>query len=280
MPQAVRTDDSNLQHVGEWLAARGLNARDARDRLAAGKVWDAATPVTDLRRAVSQSLRLEDSRPRFNPHLQPAVVSRDTSYCIIYKPSGVLAVPAPGRRETSVLSEVRRWFGNALAVHRIDEGTSGLLCVALQERAQLDLKAQFEAHSISRRYIAWVRGRFSSGERVVETGLVRDRGDGLRGVVALGHPDAKPARTTFRLLEARGGGSLVEAELTTGRTHQVRLHLAHLGHAILGDPLYGRARAPRLMLHATHLGLRCPATGVRRTWDSPLPDDFLAVSNA
>lgn len=280
MPQAVRTDDSNLQHVGEWLAARGLNAREARDRLATGKVWDAATPVTDLRRAVSLNLRLEDSRPRFNPRLQPAVVSRDTSYCIVYKPSGVLAVPAPGRRETSVLGEVRRWFGSALAVHRIDEGTSGLLCVALQERAQLDLKAQFEEHSISRRYIAWVRGRFASGERVLETGLIRDRGDGLRGVVALGHPDSKPARTTFRLLEARGGGSLVEAELTTGRTHQVRLHLAHLGHAIMGDPLYGRTRAPRLMLHATHLGLRCPATGARRTWDSPLPDDFLAVSGA
>ncbi len=268
------TDDSNLQDVGSWLRARGLSSREAHDRLAAGKVWDAATPVTDPRRRVSPALRLEDSRPRFNPRLQPAVVARDTSYCIIFKPSGVLSVPAPGRRESSVLGEVRRWFGSALAVHRIDEGTSGLMCVALHERAQFDLKAQFEEHTIDRRYIAWVRGRFPAGERTVETGLVRDRGDGLRGVVPLSHPEARRAQTNFRLLEHRSGGSLVEAVLSTGRTHQVRLHLAHLGHPIAGDPLYGRTRAPRLMLHATHLGLRAPNAQARLSWDSPLPDDF------
>lgn len=275
MPQKVETDDPKLPDVVAWLRARGLSSREAHDRLAAGKVWDASTPVTDPRRRISPTLRLEESRPRFNPRLQPAVVARDTSHCIVFKPSGVLAVPAPGRKESSVLSEVRRWFGTALPVHRIDEGTSGLMCVALHERAQFDLKAQFEEHSISRRYIAWVRGRFPAGERTVETGLVRDRGDGLRGVVPLAHPDAKRAQTTFRLLEVASGGSLVEAVLTTGRTHQVRLHLAHLGHPIAGDPLYGRSRAPRLMLHAAHLGLRAPNAVARLSWDSPLPDDFL-----
>ena len=271
----MATDDPTHKDVSHWLRSEGLSNREVSDRLGSGKVWDASTPVTSGARPWSPGLRLEESRPRFNPSLQPAVVHREPTFCVVYKPSGVLSVAAPGRRELSVVGEVRRWLGAAFAAHRIDEGTSGLLCVALTESAQLHLKAQFELHSVTRRYLAWVRGRFPAGERTVETGLVRDRGDGLRGVVPLGHPESKRACTTLRAVESRDGGSLVEAVLTTGRTHQVRLHLAHLGFPIVGDPLYGKQRAPRLLLHATHLGLCNPTTGASVAWTSPLPDDFL-----
>jgi RluA family pseudouridine synthase len=277
MPPKMPTDDSAAKDVGQWLRGQGLSNREAEDRIASGKVWDAATPVASARRFWSNDLNLQESRPRFTPLRQPAVVAREPSWCVVYKPSGYLSVPAPGRREPSVLGEVRRWFGSAFAVHRIDEGTSGLLCVALDEPAQLHLKEQFETHRIARRYLAWVSGRFPEGQRVVETGLVRDRGDGRRGVVALGHPDSKRAQTTLRRVEGSERGSLVEAVLTTGRTHQVRLHLAHLGFPISGDPLYGRQQAPRLLLHATHLGLSSPTDNRPMAWTSPLPDDFLGA---
>jgi len=278
MPRAMTIDDKKFTDAGAWLRAGGLSAREAQERLNSGKVWVQSTPIWNPRRQWSPDLALDDRRPRFNPRAEPAVTHRDVSFCIAYKPSGLLSVPAPGRREPSVLRAVERWFGRAFAVHRIDEGTSGLLCVALSESAQVAIKAQFEAHTITRRYLAWVHGRFPAGMREVNTGLVRDRGDGRRGVVPLGHPDAKPARTQLRLVANARGGSLVEATLHTGRTHQVRLHLAHLGFPIAGDPLYGKVRSPRLMLHATHLGLAHPDTRAPLSWNSPLPDDFLAIS--
>ena len=260
--------------VADWLAGKGHRGREARELLHQGKVWDDATPVMSLGRAASPTLRLEPNRPRFDPRNEPAVVARDPRFVVIYKPSGLLSVPAPGRHEPSALRAVERWFGKAFAVHRIDEGTSGLLVVALDETTQTRLKDAFEVHDVERAYLAVVRGSFPPTPRTVRSVLVRDRGDGKRGTAAEAGAPGKEAVTHLRLVATAGGRSLVEARLETGRTHQVRIHLAEAGFPLLGDELYGRDRGGRLALHAHILGFAHPWTGATMRWVSPLPDDF------
>lgn len=202
---------------------------------------------------------------------------------VVYKPPGLLAVPARNRPDghMSVLSAVARICGGqALAVHRIDEPTSGLMMVARTEAAQLHLKAQLEAHTVERRYLALVANHPPDRTVTYDSGLVRDRGDGLRG----SGPDteADPARRAVThvrrvaILDRRT--SLVEATLETGRTHQVRIHLSEAGFPILGEPLYaGRsitARAPRLALHAAVLGFEHPDTNEVMRFTAPLADDL------
>lgn len=236
------------------------------------------TPTRDASRtAEPHQLRIEQARPKFDMEREPAVVYRDTKLVVVYKPSGVLSVPAPGRREPSVLRACERWFGRALAVHRIDEGTSGLMLVALDEPTQTRLKALFEIHDVERRYIAWVHGAFPATPQTVESWLVRDRGDGLRGSYGRGTPpppDAKRAVTYLSRISVEAGRSLVEARLETGRTHQVRIHLSETGFPLVGDDLYGRTHGGRLALHAHILGFRHPWTGVSLRYVSPLPDDL------
>lgn len=275
-PPPPRSGDRST--VGSWLASRGLRGKEARRHLDNGKVWIESTPTRDASRSAEpQQLRIEESRPKFDVEREPAVVYRDTKLVVVYKPSGVLSVPAPGRREPSVLRDCERWFGRALAVHRIDEGTSGLMLVALDEPTQTRLKNLFEVHDVERRYIAWVNGTFPAAPQTIESWLVRDRGDGLRGSHPRGSPppgDAKRAVTHFRRISVEAGRSLVEARLETGRTHQVRIHLSEAGFPLVGDDLYGRARGGRLALHAHALGFRHPATGVSHRYVSPLPDDL------
>ncbi len=285
-PRIMAADDRELHRrapapgggpaetVGSWLAGQGHPARAGRALLSSGKVWIDATPVTDPGRPAAEGLRLYPDRPRFDPAKEVAVVERTARWCVVHKPSGFLSVPAPGRREPSVVRACERWFGAAFAVHRIDEGTSGLLLVALDEPTQVRLKALFEVHDLERRYLALVRGTFPAGAHTVRSELVRDRGDGKRGSAAPGTPDAKVAVTHFDRVGLFAGGSLVQATLETGRTHQVRIHLAESGHPILGDDLYGGGRGGRLALHATVLGFRDPWTGRSHRWQAPLPDDL------
>ncbi len=260
--------------VADWLAGQGFRGREARELLHQGKVWDDATPVTSMGRAASAALRLEPNRPRFDPREEAAVVARDPRFVVIYKPSGLLSVPAPGRHEPSALRAVERWFGKAFAVHRIDEGTSGLLVVALDEPTQVRLKDAFEVHAVERAYLAVVRGSFPPTPRTVRSVLVRDRGDGRRGTAVEAGTPGKQAITHLRLVATAGGRSLVEARLETGRTHQVRIHLSEAGFPLFGDDLYGRDRGGRLALHAHILGFAHPWTGAAMRWVSPLPDDF------
>ncbi len=261
--------------VLQWLVDEGNTGKEARALLQNGKVWLHEVPVLDANRPAEDGLRVMPERPRFDARHEPAVVARDPRLCVIYKPSGMLSVPAPGRREPSVLRAAERWFGRAFAVHRIDEGTSGLMLVALDEATQLRLKSSFEAHDIERSYLALTAGSFPTTPRTVRTHLVRDRGDGKRGSVATANAESKLAVTHLRCISRFGGGSLVEARLETGRTHQVRIHLSESGHPILSDELYGTGRSGgRLALHAHILGFRHPWTGANHRYVSPLPDDL------
>jgi 23S rRNA pseudouridine1911/1915/1917 synthase len=204
-----------------------------------------------------------------------AIVWADAALAVVWKPAGVLSVPAPGRDDTSnVLQLVGNRFGRTLAVHRLDEDTSGLMLVARTPDAQEALKAQLEAHQVERVYLALVRGHIPAEPFTVRTTLVRDRGDGRRGSGFGG----KPAVTHFSRVELVGPHSLVSARLETGRTHQVRIHLAEHHHPVLGDTLYGdraaSGAAPRLALHATRVAFRHPHTNQPFAFDAPLADDL------
>ena len=266
----------------DHLRSLGLDGRTAREALASGKVRVDGVPVADGGREVEPaSISYSPSHPRLVPGRDPVLLHQDPALAVLYKPSGWLAVPAPHRSDTNMLAFAGKLLGGVLPVHRLDEGTSGLMMVARSLRAQELLKEMFEEHRLERRYLAIARGQVSPDLRTVRSHLQRDRGDRLRGSVPRGEEvpaDAKEAITELRGLEPLQGATLVEARLQTGRTHQVRIHLAESGHPILGDPLYADAHSarhfPRLALHAAVLSFRHPLTGQELTFQAPLADDM------
>jgi 23S rRNA pseudouridine1911/1915/1917 synthase len=168
-------------------------------------------------------------------------------------------------------------------VQRLDKETSGLLVFARTVAAERGLGKQFHAHTVTRRYLALVPG-FMPPQRILSR-LVRDRGDGRRGSTST--PDAgQEAITHVDVVERLPGYTLLACRLETGRTHQIRIHLAELGHPICGDKVYGRkpdgslymdtSRAPRLALHAAELGFTHPVTGAPMHWSKSLPADLQA----
>ena len=210
----------------------------------------------------------------------------DEDLVIVNKPSGVLVHPTSDGEEDTVLArlvvELARRFGNprkVYVVHRLDRDTSGVMVLARNHAATRHLQLQFRAHSVSRRYRALVAGDIPE-EVLVDRGIGRPRPGARRAAFATG---GLPARTTIRPLERFGSTTLVEAELGTGRTHQVRVHLSALGHPVLGDPIYGGddpVAVPRLALHAAHLGLVHPSTGALVEFDAPLPADLASAVTA
>jgi len=267
----------------------GLTGGAQRRALEAGKVFLSGVPTVDAgRQAEPESVAVRLDAPRIRPGRDLTILHRDDDVVVVWKPAGMLSVPARGRPDghLSVLGLVERITrGPALAVHRIDEHTSGLLMVARTEHAQTVLKEQLELHTVERRYRAIVSGHPPEGPVRHESTLVRDRGDGLRGSAEVWgirpHADnpGRPSVTEVsRLAILDRRTSLVEATLETGRTHQVRIHLAEAGFPILADPLYATpsvaSRGPRLALHAAVLGFVHPTSGVALRFATELPDDL------
>lgn len=233
---------------------------------------------------------------------RPVIRYADAHVVVVDKPAGLTTMRHPweaaeqGRRARRFLPPTLadvlpgllahgpgRRGGRVRAVHRLDKDTSGLVVFARTPAAERELGRQFRAHTVQRRYRAVVRGKAAPGR--IESVLVRDRGDGRRGSGDAG--DGKRAVTHVRVLEELGDFTLVECRLETGRTHQVRIHLAEQGTPLCGERVYDRppngrpvpdaSGAPRLALHAARLGFAHPATGKRLSWDSPLPDDLAAL---
>jgi 23S rRNA pseudouridine1911/1915/1917 synthase len=182
-----------------------------------------------------------------------------------------------GRREKGSRPRLR-------VVQRLDKETSGLVVFARTVAAERGLGKQFHAHTVTRRYLAVVPGRVAAQR--VATFLVRDRGDGRRGSTDV-EGVGKEAVTHVEVAEKMPGYTLLSCRLETGRTHQIRIHLAELGHPVCGDRVYchrpdgtvlpDRSGAPRLALHAAELGLDHPATGAALHWFMPLPADLQAL---
>lgn len=210
------------------------------------------------------------------PHTGLDIAYADDTLLIVNKPSGLLSVPGRGERfHDSLASRVLLEFPQALIVHRLDMQTSGLLVMALGAQAHRDLSDQFQNRQVHKRYVALVAGLMESDSGEVALPLITDWPNRPRQKVDW--TVGKPALTRWQVVarDALHGTTRVDLEPVTGRSHQLRVHMMSIGHAIVGDPLYAsavvRAQADRLLLHAAELKLRHPRTGEWVHVVSPIP---------
>ena len=285
----------------------GLAVMDAKAKVAAGQVY---------------TLRLDpaitlDTLPEAIPL---TVIHEDADLIVIDKPAGMVVHPAPGTPSGTLVNALLAHCGDTLSgiggarrpgiVHRIDKDTTGLLVVAKSDRAHHGLAAQFADHSVNRRYLAVVHDAPSAsdprlrglrgvsfepgGILRIATHLARHKTDRQRQAVVW--DQGRHAVTRVRMIEDLGGAALVECWLETGRTHQIRVHMAYVGHGLLGDQTYGGKKRlspklfgpaadlgnafPRQALHAATLGFEHPVSGKMLEFTSPLPQDLADLLTA
>lgn len=216
------------------------------------------------------------------------LVYEDEYLLVVNKPAGVIVHPGAGRTGGSLLAAVLAYrpdIAQADAdpqrpgiVHRLDRDTSGLLLVAATAEAQRRLRAQFKARTVRKTYLALVHGHLEPVVGAIEAPIARDPHRRTRMAVSA---KGRYARTEYRVLEHLPGVSYLEVKLLTGRTHQIRVHFAAIGHPVVGDKVYGRRggrlRAPRQFLHSHRLGFTHPASGQALEFASPLPQDLRQV---
>ncbi len=219
------------------------------------------------------------------------VVFEDDELIVIDKPAGLVVHPGNGNASGTLLNALLYHAPQLAAipragiVHRLDKDTSGLLVVAKTLTAQTDLVRQMQARSVQRHYLALALGTVER-DGTVDAPLGRHAVQ--RTKMAIVRAGGKEARTHYAVLERFAKATLLECRLETGRTHQIRVHLASIKHPLAGDPVYGKAKSgdarldafPRQALHAWRLALRHPATAEAMAWESPLPADFAQLLDA
>lgn len=279
--------------LDRWLRELlpGKSWNEVRRLVRTGKIFVDGSARLDPSEQVAAGAELElrPNAPRATrtPALPKSrILHLDAHVVVVEKPPGVSTVPYDenerGTLDQLVMETISQRGRRAPLgiVHRIDKETSGVVVFARTVAAKQALKNQFRFHSVGRRYMAIAHGSVRSVS--IESRLVKDRGDGRRGSTddqELG----REAITHVTLVEKLRGASLVECRLETGRTHQIRIHLAERGHPLLGERVYSKSYrgellpAPRLMLHARQLSFDHPQTGQRLEFERPLPADMLAV---
>lgn len=295
--------------IGEGaVRVNGVVVTDPKTKVAEGDSVEIGVPEAVEVETVAQDIPL-------------VVVYEDDELIVIDKPAGMVVHPAPGSPDQTLVNALLHHCGDSLSgiggekrpgiVHRIDKETSGLLVVAKSDRAHHALAAQFEKHSAERAYLAICHGVPDAGDPRLRgvpgvsfeaggvlkltTQLARHKTDRQRQAVTF--HGGRHAVTRARVLETFGtpvAAALLECRLETGRTHQIRVHMAHAGHGLLGDPLYGgRRKLPakslpegavedvdgfsRQALHAATLGFEHPVTGEWMRFEAPLPEDMEAL---
>ena len=226
------------------------------------------------------------AEPAGEPDIAVDVVYEDDDMLIVDKPAGLVVHPAPGHGSgtlvNALLGRDEPLAPGGIAgvqrpgiVHRLDRDTSGLLMVARNDAAQASLQAQLKARRVKKTYLALVHGNVAAAQGRIEAPVGRDPGRRTRMAVT---PNGRPATTGYRVRERFAGWTLLELDLVTGRTHQIRVHLEAIGHPVAGDPVYGTGtsrRGPagleRLFLHAWRLDLTSPSSGRLIRAESPLP---------
>ena len=287
------------------VRVNGVVARVAKARVAEGDLIEITVPQAEEVDTAPQDIPLD-------------VVHEDNDLIVINKPAGMVVHPAPGSPSGTLVNALLHHCGDSLSgiggekrpgiVHRIDKDTSGLLVVAKSDKAHHGLAAQFEAHSAHRKYLALAYGvpdagdprlrglrgvSFEAGNILkVTTRLARHKTDRQRQAVLF--DGGRHAVTRARVVESYGtppAVALMECWLETGRTHQIRVHMAHAGHGLIGDPVYGGKRKlparalpqdvlgalqgfPRQALHAAELGFEHPVTGDELRFAADMPDDM------
>ena len=217
------------------------------------------------------------------------IVYEDDDVLVVNKPRGMVVHPAVGNYTGTLVNAVMYHCKDRLSsingvirpgiVHRIDKDTSGLLMIAKNNKAHESLSRQLAAHTITRKYTALVYNNFSEEEGTVDAPLGRDPKNRLRRAVP--RENSKRAVTHWRVLERFGKYTLIEAQLETGRTHQIRVHMAYINHPLVGDMLYGPKKQTLFqdgqLLHAGVLGFVHPSTGEYMEFSRPLPEEFQQV---
>ena len=276
----------------------GLLPQYSRNRLQgwikAGQVLVDGEPVLETKRKVrgGESLLVvampdQELLAQTPEDIPLEVLFEDEALLVINKPAGMVVHPGSGNWSGTLMNALLhrdpRLAGvpRAGIVHRLDKDTSGLLVVARTLAAQTDLVRQLQARTVKREYLAVAVGGLR-GQGCVDAPIGRHPVQRTRMAVV---PGGKPAITHYQVLATYAGASLLCCRLETGRTHQIRVHMASLGHPLLGDPVYGRAVPglpdfPRQALHAARLGLIHPVTGVSLSWEAPLPEDMQGLIHA
>lgn len=220
------------------------------------------------------------------------ILYEDADLIVIDKPQGMVVHPAPGHYTGTLVNALMFHCGDGLSgingelrpgiVHRIDKDTSGLLVAAKTNEAHISLSEQFARHSVTRYYTAVVWGDVKGDGGVVDKPLCRDAKDRKRMAVARpSQSGARRAVTHYGVLERFGRHTLIRAQLKTGRTHQIRVHMAHIGHPVLGDPVYAGSRDAYKLdgqaLHAAALGFVHPRSGAYMEFEAPPPEYFVKL---
>lgn len=235
--------------------------------------------VGDMVRIIPEEPQTIDLEPE---NIPLDIVYEDDDVIVVNKPAGMVVHPAPGHPSHTLvnallyhspLSTINGEFRPGI-VHRIDKDTSGLLMVAKNDLAHCSLAAQLKSKTNQREYIALVHGVIKEEQGTIDAPLGRSKKDRKKQAVVL---DGRHAVTHFKVLKRYQHYTLVKCRLETGRTHQIRVHMAYIGHPLAGDPLYGPRKTlagPGQYLHAGLLGFRHPRSGQEMTFTAPLPDYF------
>ncbi|HET9814661.1 MAG TPA: RluA family pseudouridine synthase [Xanthobacteraceae bacterium] len=310
----IQTIEVRLEpaHAG-WRLDRALAASVptlSRERLKnlirSGAVETAGAALRDPAVKVRGDERFMLAVPEPEPaHNEPQdiplrVVFEDEHLMVVDKPAGMVVHPAAGNRDGTLVNALLHHCGSSLSgiggvarpgiVHRIDKDTSGLLVVAKSDVAHEGLSKQFAAHSIDRRYLAIVSGVPKASEGTIDEPLARSAENRKKIAIVKGDR-GKRAVTHWRRMAVLKDSALVECRLETGRTHQVRVHMASIGHPLLGDPVYGRSgkthrkllnelQFHRQALHATELAFTHPITKHRLSFTSAMPPDMQELFEA
>lgn len=217
------------------------------------------------------------------------ILYEDADVIVVNKPQGMVVHPAPGHTSGTLVNALMFHCGDDLSgingekrpgiVHRIDKDTSGVLMIAKNDMAHQSLAAQLAEHSITRKYNAVVYNGFNEDEGTIDKPIGRNPQD--RKKMAVTEKHSRHAVTHYRVIERMEKFTLIEAQLETGRTHQIRVHMTYIGHPLLGDPVYGPKKQPINLegqaLHARVLGFIHPRTGEYMEFEAPLPPHFEAL---
>ena len=259
-------------------------------------------PATKVRGGEKFELVVPEPEPAHNePQDIPlTIVFEDPHLLVIDKAAGLVVHPAAGNRDRTLVNALLHHCGDSLSgiggvarpgiVHRIDKDTSGLMLVAKTDVAHEGLAKQFAAHSIDRRYLAIVSGTPKAAAGTVDAPLARSSAN-RKKMAVVGEGKGKRAVTHWKRLAVLSDAALVECRLETGRTHQVRVHMASIGHPLIGDPFYGRSGKThrkllseldfkRQALHAAVLGFTHPVTKQRLSFESGMPADMQELFSA
>ena len=281
LPTLSRERLKALISSGQVSDAQGSLARDPAMKVLPGSRFSVVVPDPAPAHNEAQDIPLN-------------VVFEDEHLIVIDKPAGLVVHPAAGNLDGTLVNALLHHCRGSLSgiggverpgiVHRIDKDTSGLMVAAKTDPAHVGLAAQFAKHSIDRRYKAFVAGIPRSAAGTVDAPLARSSSN-RKKIAIVEEGRGKRAVTHYSLLRQFRNAALVECRLETGRTHQVRVHMASIGHPLLGDPIYGRSRPEhretlnrlnfqRQALHAARLGFIHPVTSAALCFDSEIPQDM------